>query len=340
MIYFLRSKPTIIRKYEVKKISESPLLDSIFNFNFYIADLILPLWFQANFITLIGQMLGIASSFLCITYYEDIKSSSNIALLIGILALISWWCDEVDGYWARKTKTSSLLGQMYDHGLDYTFDLVFFYCTLIQIIGNTPALIILITSQIGTFLITGIEHINSTFECDSDAFFFSIGCILTWILYGLFPTIMFSKTAKILTIIIHIILLANAGRGVQLISKFKTILKYPIKKDLFLLLTTYSIWFLIYLFNLEPNYFKDYTLVLHMGMSCGSYILLFLSFKIWNGKNALLDEISLLMRIMYFILWFILPYFLNSIHVLFLFDFMGFLYIFINVRSALVKYNL
>ncbi|OQR86511.1 CDP-alcohol phosphatidyltransferase [Thraustotheca clavata] len=80
----------------------------------------LPLWLAPNVITLFGTFMIVSSSILLFlhspTMTEEIPA--YISVLLAICLFIYQTCDAIDGKQARRTGTSSPVGQLLDHGGD------------------------------------------------------------------------------------------------------------------------------------------------------------------------------------------------------------------------------
>eukprot|EP00898_Chlorokybus_atmophyticus_P004308 jgi/Chlat1/4879/Chrsp31S04814 len=81
---------------------------------------IFPLWFAPNAITLMGFFFILTSCFLSWLYCPqlNIPSPRSIYFLHGILLFLYQTFDAVDGKQARRTSSSSPLGELFDHGCD------------------------------------------------------------------------------------------------------------------------------------------------------------------------------------------------------------------------------
>lgn len=80
-----------------------------------------PCWLAPNLVTLSGLMFIIASHILLATYAPDLdgRSAPNWVHLFAGFSLVMYVnLDCMDGKQARRTHTSSPLGQLFDHGCD------------------------------------------------------------------------------------------------------------------------------------------------------------------------------------------------------------------------------
>ncbi|CAH7670949.1 CDP-alcohol phosphatidyltransferase-domain-containing protein [Phakopsora pachyrhizi] len=80
----------------------------------------MPIWLAPNLITLIGLLFIIVNLITVIIYDSDLKTDLNgwiyFSFALGLFAYQT--LDNVDGKQARRTGTSSPLGELFDHGID------------------------------------------------------------------------------------------------------------------------------------------------------------------------------------------------------------------------------
>ncbi|CAF4744851.1 unnamed protein product [Rotaria socialis] len=81
-----------------------------------------PRWFAPNLMTFLGFLL-LVFNFLIFSYYDfDFTESLALPNWIWLVAAICQFCshqlDGMDGKQARRTKSSSALGELFDHGVD------------------------------------------------------------------------------------------------------------------------------------------------------------------------------------------------------------------------------
>ncbi|XP_066918455.1 ethanolaminephosphotransferase 1-like [Clytia hemisphaerica] len=82
-----------------------------------------PLWFPANLLTLIGWLLSLFM-FILLSYYDPNFSaiSQNVPRWVWLVGAVCIFCshqfDGIDGKQARRTKSGSPLGELFDHGCD------------------------------------------------------------------------------------------------------------------------------------------------------------------------------------------------------------------------------
>lgn len=81
---------------------------------------IFPLWMPPNMITLMGFLFVVASSFISYIYSPSFSTPSPkwVHFLHGLLLFLYQTFDAVDGKQARRTNSSSPLGELFDHGCD------------------------------------------------------------------------------------------------------------------------------------------------------------------------------------------------------------------------------
>lgn len=80
----------------------------------------LPLWLAPNLITITGLVVNIATSLVLVYYNPNGKEESPrwAALLCAVGIFIYQTLDAIDGKQARRTNSSSPLGELFDHGCD------------------------------------------------------------------------------------------------------------------------------------------------------------------------------------------------------------------------------
>ncbi|CAB3364466.1 Hypothetical predicted protein [Cloeon dipterum] len=80
----------------------------------------LPLWLAPNLITIAGLIVNILTTLVLVWYCPDAKSEAPRwgCFLCGLGLFIYQSLDAIDGKQARRTGTSSPLGELFDHGCD------------------------------------------------------------------------------------------------------------------------------------------------------------------------------------------------------------------------------
>jgi phosphatidylglycerophosphate synthase len=91
------------------------------------------MWIAPNLITFIGWCLVIASYGYMLLYdYTLSKELPSSVFFFSCFCIFAYsTLDAIDGKQARRTKSSSPLGQLFDHGCD-SFSLTFFILTVCQ----------------------------------------------------------------------------------------------------------------------------------------------------------------------------------------------------------------
>ncbi|ERE67376.1 ethanolaminephosphotransferase 1 [Cricetulus griseus] len=106
---------------------------------------VFPTWLAPNLITFSGFLL-VVFNFLLLTYFDpDFYASAPghkhvpdwVWIVVGILNFVAYTLDGVDGKQARRTNSSTPLGELFDHGLD-SWSCVYFVVTVYSIFGRGP----------------------------------------------------------------------------------------------------------------------------------------------------------------------------------------------------------
>ena len=120
-----------LHQYHYKSGTSTTLDDLLSPYWNYVVTLV-PLWVAPNVITFIGFIIFLSSNIIIFCY--DLSLQKDIPSWCFYWAAISQWIystlDAIDGKQARRTQSSSALGQLFDHGCD-SFSVSF----LIIIIG-------------------------------------------------------------------------------------------------------------------------------------------------------------------------------------------------------------
>ncbi|XP_012508005.1 PREDICTED: ethanolaminephosphotransferase 1 isoform X2 [Propithecus coquereli] len=104
---------------------------------------VFPTWLAPNLITFSGFLL-VVFNFLLMAYFDpDFYASAPghkhvpdwVWIVVGILNFIAYTLDGVDGKQARRTNSSTPLGELFDHGLD-SWSCVYFVVTVYSIFGR------------------------------------------------------------------------------------------------------------------------------------------------------------------------------------------------------------
>jgi len=99
---------------------------------------LIPIWMAPNLVTLLGFFLVLFSFVLQVLIYcpdlgENMIAPNWVFLVSGICHFLYQTLDAIDGKQARRTGTSSPLGQLFDHGVDAL-------CTTAIVLCNTTML--------------------------------------------------------------------------------------------------------------------------------------------------------------------------------------------------------
>ncbi|XP_048386996.1 ethanolaminephosphotransferase 1 [Stegostoma tigrinum] len=107
---------------------------------------ILPTWLAPNLLTFSGFML-LVLNFCTLAYFDyDFYASGSsykhvpswVWIAAGLLNFMAYTLDGVDGKQARRTSSSTPLGELFDHGLD-SWACIFFVVTVYSIFGRGEA---------------------------------------------------------------------------------------------------------------------------------------------------------------------------------------------------------
>ncbi|WBY58691.1 choline/ethanolaminephosphotransferase [Plasmodium yoelii yoelii] len=79
---------------------------------------LIPKSVTANLLTLLGFICSTLAFFLMYMFDMNNKKYDHIYIYMGILFFLYSTFDSIDGKQARRTNTSSALGQLFDHGCD------------------------------------------------------------------------------------------------------------------------------------------------------------------------------------------------------------------------------
>ncbi|XP_078069172.1 ethanolaminephosphotransferase 1 [Mustelus asterias] len=107
---------------------------------------ILPTWLAPNLLTFSGFMLLVLNFFMLAYFDYDFFASgagythvpSWVWIAAGLLNFTAYTLDGVDGKQARRTSSSTPLGELFDHGLD-SWACIFFVVTVYSIFGRGEA---------------------------------------------------------------------------------------------------------------------------------------------------------------------------------------------------------
>uniref|UniRef100_A0A4W4DZ23 Ethanolaminephosphotransferase 1 n=1 Tax=Electrophorus electricus TaxID=8005 RepID=A0A4W4DZ23_ELEEL len=104
---------------------------------------ILPTWLAPNLITFTGFMFLVLNfailSFYDYDFYAAAEGHAHVPSLVwiaaGLFNFLAYTLDGVDGKQARRTHSSTPLGELFDHGLD-SWACVFFVCSMYSVFGR------------------------------------------------------------------------------------------------------------------------------------------------------------------------------------------------------------
>ncbi|XP_077443928.1 ethanolaminephosphotransferase 1 [Stigmatopora argus] len=130
-------------KYKYSAVDSNPLSVYIMHpfWNFLVK--FFPKWLAPNLITFTGFMFLVVN-FLMLAFYDvDFNASaaghdhvpSWVWVTAGIFNFLAYTLDGVDGKQARRTNSSTPLGELFDHGLD-SWACIFFVATVYSIFGR------------------------------------------------------------------------------------------------------------------------------------------------------------------------------------------------------------
>jgi phosphatidylglycerophosphate synthase len=114
-------------------------LDNLMNPFWEWVDSLIPVTIAPNVITFVGFVIMAASNLLMLCYDQSLTKPlpSWVYVVVAIAQFIYQTLDAVDGKHARKTKSSSPLGQLFDHGCD-SFSVTFLILSVCQSICMGP----------------------------------------------------------------------------------------------------------------------------------------------------------------------------------------------------------
>ena len=181
-----------------------PLMQKFWNF----VVTLVPLWVAPNLITIFGLVLNVIGGALVFIYlpsastvdYDDDTPQfvKSLFLLNAITLFLYQTLDAIDGKQARRTNTSSPLGELFDHGMDSISTSMVGVSMLIAVYGGKePDLLLLFTILVSSAFylahwstyITG--KLQFSFIDVTEAQWVSIGLLLVSYFFG--PTIWDSK---------------------------------------------------------------------------------------------------------------------------------------------------
>jgi len=109
---------------------------------------LVPLWVAPNLITIFGLIINVATSLLLMYYSPDAKTQapSWVYLSCGVGLFVYQALDAIDGKQARRTGSSSPLGELFDHGCDAVSNVFVSIAASCALgLGSVPPLFYLLT---------------------------------------------------------------------------------------------------------------------------------------------------------------------------------------------------
>ncbi|KAJ5630456.1 uncharacterized protein N7484_010556 [Penicillium longicatenatum] len=109
-----------LKSYKYSSVDKSPISNYILKHYWNAFVELLPMWMAPNMVTLLGFVWIVANVFLIVFFMPDLLGPAPSWLYFSF-ALGMWMystLDNVDGKQARRTGTSSGLGELFDHGID------------------------------------------------------------------------------------------------------------------------------------------------------------------------------------------------------------------------------
>jgi ethanolaminephosphotransferase len=110
-----------LRSYRYRGIDKSPISKYILTPYWIWAVGFLPPWMAPNLVTLLGFLFMIAAYAVVLWRVPDLQGSGRSPMLYLFFAACFWvysTMDNIDGKQARRTNSSSPLGELFDHGCD------------------------------------------------------------------------------------------------------------------------------------------------------------------------------------------------------------------------------
>lgn len=137
------------------------MLDNLMNYYWEWCVKLIPKWVAPNLLTFIGWLLVIASYANMLRYdYTFKKILPDSAFFFASFCIFAYsTLDAIDGKQARRTKSSSPLGQLFDHGCD-SFSLAFFVLGICQatLLERDDIFLLFIVAQLAFYTSNWSEH--------------------------------------------------------------------------------------------------------------------------------------------------------------------------------------
>ncbi|CAF4272523.1 unnamed protein product, partial [Adineta steineri] len=148
-----------------------------------------PLWVAPNLITIVGLVLNIGASILLIILTDGAKEQCTrwMYFLTGLGLFLYQSLDAIDGKQARRTNSSSPLGELFDHGCDSvsTVFVTVAFCCVLQLGVHPWVMFWCCMLSCVTFYCAHWQTYVSgklkfgTFDCTEAQFFFIFVCLIT-----------------------------------------------------------------------------------------------------------------------------------------------------------------
>ncbi|CAD2095540.1 choline/ethanolaminephosphotransferase, putative [Plasmodium vinckei lentum] len=133
---------------------------------------LIPKSVTANLLTLLGFICSTLAFFLMYMFDVNNKKYDHIYIYMGILLFLYSTLDAIDGKQARRTNTSSALGQLFDHGCDAITSCLFIMIG-VKTIGLTKGWVafwIVAYIQLLVFVLSWLEHYTKTYNTANGPF--------------------------------------------------------------------------------------------------------------------------------------------------------------------------
>ncbi|CAG5119931.1 unnamed protein product [Candidula unifasciata] len=191
----------------------------------------IPEWWSPNALTLIGLFINVTTTLILAFYSPDCKQAApGWAYLLSALGLFIYQTlDAIDGKQARRTKSSSPLGELFDHGCDsISTGTVILGASITLQLGQTPGW--LMFENLAAYFLFYCAHWQ-TYVCGTlkfskiDVTEGQFAIIGVYILAALFGPQIWSEEIPVLNIQLKMLplLFSLAGAAVQLKSAFSVI---------------------------------------------------------------------------------------------------------------------
>ena len=139
MVYLSDEELSGLKNYKYNVVEDS-IAEKLMNPFWNWAVRLLPMWMAPNLVTLIGLLIVVGSSMLFLPFDLEMKDAfPTWTYFVSAAAVFTYMTmDVLDGKQARRTGSSSPLGQMFDHGCD-AFSIGFFTITFMKLMqtGDT-----------------------------------------------------------------------------------------------------------------------------------------------------------------------------------------------------------